>query len=50
MSSYLTLIGILLLVIFPVLLPLIVGGVRVVANLFVTDHRSTAASQRARRR
>ncbi len=33
MSSYYTLIGILLMVIFPVLLPLLAGGVRVLARL-----------------
>jgi hypothetical protein len=48
MSSYLTLIGMLLMVISPVLLPLFVSASGVVSNVFAGDHRPAAtASARA---
>ena len=42
MSSYLTLAAMLLMVMSPVLLPLMIGGVRMIANLFVKDQRPVA--------
>ena len=49
MSSYLTLIGMLLIVISPVLLPLSVSAGRAVANLFANAEPSVATAGSRRR-